>query len=107
MLHPSTFPILKFAIRSATAFVGHSFAPEDEDIVNQLTEFFSKLGVVCESGKRAEPASVSEKARKRIGDSEFFIGIYTRREPRNDGTFSTSSWIIEEKHLQLLKIKEC
>ena len=37
MIHPATFPIVKFAIRSATAFVGHSFAREDEEIVNQLT----------------------------------------------------------------------
>ena len=66
MFHPITFPILKFAVRHATAFVGHSFAEEDEDIVGRLIEFFSKLGVACDSGKRAEPTSVSDKVRKRI-----------------------------------------
>jgi tetratricopeptide (TPR) repeat protein len=106
MLHPSTFPILKFAVRQTTAFVGHSFAPEDEEIVDRLTDFFSKLGVACESGKRPEPTSVSDKVRKRIKDAEIFIGIFTRRgEARADGAYATSSWIVEEKAFALAENK--
>jgi tetratricopeptide (TPR) repeat protein len=106
MVHPATFPVLKFAVRQATAFVGHSFAPEDEEIVNRLTEFFSKLGVVCETGKRAEPTSVSDKIRKRIKEAELFIGIFTRRGvPRPDRSFEASSWIIEEKAVALAEGK--
>lgn len=97
MIHPSTFPQIQFAVRSATAFIGQSFSSKDEEIVRQLTEFFSKLGVVCVSGKGSEPTSVSDKVRRRIKEAEFFIGIFTRRELQEDGSFSTSSWVVEEK----------
>jgi tetratricopeptide (TPR) repeat protein len=106
MLHPSTFPILKFAVRAATGFVGHSFAREDEEIISQLTEFFSKLGVVCDSGKRAEPTSVSDKVRRRIRDAEFFIGIFTRRDAKSNGSYSTSSWVLEEKAFAIAEGKK-
>jgi len=107
MLHPAFFPILKFAVRHAAAFVAHSFATEDEDIINRLTDFFAKLGVSCESGKRAEPTSVSDKVQKRIRDCELFIGIFTRRgEPHEDGSYGTPAWLVEEKALAIAAHKK-
>jgi hypothetical protein len=57
--HPILFPVIKFGVRQATAFVGHSFLPKDEEIVGKLTEYFSKLGVDCDSGKKAEAVGIS------------------------------------------------
>jgi tetratricopeptide (TPR) repeat protein len=106
MSHPILFPVIKFGVRQATAFVGHSFLPEDEEIVGKLTEFFGKLGVVCDSGRKAEAVGVSEKVRSRIKESEFFIGIFTRREQTGDGKYTTSSWVIEEKSFALAQGKK-
>jgi hypothetical protein len=88
---------IRFAIREATAFVGHSFADEDEQLVEQIKQFLSKLGLKCDSGKRAEPKGISDKVRERILAAELFVGIFTRRQAQADGKFSTSAWTIEEK----------
>lgn len=88
---------IRFAIREAPAFVGHSFAVEDREIVEKLIQFLTKLGVKCDTGLRAEPRGVSDKVRERINAAELFVGIFTRRDKKEDGTFSTSAWTIEEK----------
>jgi hypothetical protein len=106
MNHALLFPNIKFGIRSATAFVGHSFAKDDEEIVDELCDFFTKLGMVCDSGRRAEPIGVSAKVRKRIKDAEVFIGIFTRDTPKPDGTFTTRPWLIEEKTFALTEGKK-
>jgi hypothetical protein len=58
--------LIKFAVREAAAFVGHSFAEDDRQVVGRITAFLSKLGVTCDSGQRAEPRQISEKVLERI-----------------------------------------
>lgn len=97
MYPPITFQRLKFAIREVPAFVGHSFDDLDKPIVDQIIQIITKLGVQCESGRRAEALSVSEKVRERISAAEIFVGIFTRRDEIRNGQYSTSPWVIEEK----------
>src|SRR4051794_25123582 len=92
-----SFSLIKFAVREATAFVAHSFAEEDRQVVERVSQFLSKLGVTCDSGQRAEPRSVSEKVLERLLAAELFVGVFTRRDQKPDGTYSTSPWLIEEK----------
>jgi hypothetical protein len=106
MNHPLLFPNIKFGIRSATAFVAHSFAKEDEEIVDELCDFFTKLGMICDSGRRAEPIGISAKVKKRIKEAEVFIGIFTRDTAKRDGTFTTRPWLIEEKTFALTEGKK-
>ncbi len=90
--------LIKFAVREATAFVAHSFADEDRQVVERVSQFLSKLGVTCDSGHRAEPRSVSEKVLARLLAAELFVGIFTRRDKKPDDTrYTTSPWLIEEK----------
>jgi tetratricopeptide (TPR) repeat protein len=89
--------LIKFAVREATAFVAHSFADEDREVVERISQFLSKLGVSCDSGYRAEPRSVSEKVLARLLAAELFVGIFTRRDKKPDETYTTSPWLIEEK----------
>ena len=89
--------LIKFAVREATAFVAHSFADEDRQVVERISQFLSKLGVACDSGHRPEPRSVSEKVLERLLAAELFVGIFTRRDKKQDDTFTTSPWLIEEK----------
>jgi len=88
---------VKFGIREATAFVGHSFADDDQHIVQQLIKFLTKLGIKCETGLRPEPRGVSDKVNERIRAAELFVGIFTRRDKHESGSYSTSAWTIEEK----------
>lgn len=94
---PYVLQQIRFAIRETTAFVGHSFAEEDERVVEQIKHFLSKLGVKCDSGKRPEPKGISDKVKQRIDDAELFVGIFTRHLQQEDGSYSTSAWIVDEK----------
>jgi hypothetical protein len=94
---PSVLQQIRFAVREATAFVGHSFAEEDERVVEQIKQFLSKLGVKCDSGKRPEPKGISDKVKERIHAAELFVGIFTRHLQQEDGSYSTSAWIVDEK----------
>jgi len=94
---PDALRNLKFAIRETTAFVAHSFSGEDREIVEQIISFLTKLGVKCETGKRAEPKAISDKVNQRIDAAELFVGIFTRKQKSTGGKFSTSGWVIEEK----------
>ena len=89
--------LIKFAVREATAFVAHSFAEEDREVVERVIQFLSKLGVTCDSGHQAEPRSVSEKVLARLLAAELFVGIFTRRDKKPDHRYTTSPWLIEEK----------
>jgi hypothetical protein len=79
-------------------FVGHSFSPEDIDIVNNVKVFLSYFGLEVESGDRPDARSISEKIKSRIIDCDIFLGIFTKRERLGETEeFSTSQWVMEEK----------
>lgn len=82
---------IRFAVREATAFVAHSFSEGDEQLVEQIKEFLSKLGLKCDSGKKPEPREISDKIKQRIQAAEVFVGIFTRHLQQEDGSFSASA----------------
>jgi tetratricopeptide (TPR) repeat protein len=88
---------IRFAVREATAFVAHSFSEQDERLVEQIKRFLSNLGLKCESGRKPEPKEISDKIKERILAAEVFVGIFTRHLQQEDGSFSTSAWMIDEK----------
>src|SRR5947208_11917175 len=96
-MDPTLLQGIRIGIREVSAFVGHSFAEEDEQVVNAITQFLTKLGLRCDSGRRAEPRGVSDKVRTRIEAAEVFVGIFTRKSALPDGHYSTSAWVVEEK----------
>ncbi|MDB5327514.1 MAG: hypothetical protein JWM57_3083 [Phycisphaerales bacterium] len=98
---PHVLTKIKFAVREVSAFVGHSFSPDDRDLVDLILEFLKHLGVSSDTGRRPEPIGVTEKVKKRLQQAEIFIGIFTRRDQKSDGTFTTSPWVIEEKAMAI------
>ena len=67
------------------AFVGHSFMPEDEDVVRKYLKFFDQVkgmvsGFTWEHAEPAEPKVLCEKVRGVIKDKNLFIGICTNKE---------------------------
>jgi tetratricopeptide (TPR) repeat protein len=106
IVRPHVLRQIRFAVREATAFVGHSFAEEDERVVEQIKQFLSKLGVKCDSGKRPEPKGISDKVKERIQAAELFVGIFTRHLRQEDGSYSTSAWVVDEKATALATGKQ-
>jgi len=80
---------------------GTSFAEENKSLVKGLVQFFEKLGLATESGRRAEPRGVSEKVKERLRACEIFIGVFTRRNYLAEGSYSTSPWVVEEKAIAI------
>jgi tetratricopeptide (TPR) repeat protein len=106
MYPPHVLSSIRYAIRELPAFVGHSFAAKDRDIVDNMIQFVTKLGLKCESGLRPEANSITVKIKQRIQASEVFVGIFTRRNKQTDGSYSTSPWVIEEKTLAITQNKK-
>lgn len=59
------------------AFVGHSFDPKDENLINKILSFLTKNSITWDDGERAQNKDISDKIKKRICDNEIFIGIFT------------------------------
>lgn len=103
------------------AFVGHSFATEDHEVVEAFLKFLNQvkgmnIGFAWESAEPAEPKVLADKVKGLIQDKNLFIGICTRKEAAieptrlfkcrfnrkllkaNEEHFSwkTSDWIIQE-----------
>lgn len=65
------------------AFVGHSFAEEDDGVVRAFLKYFDQvkkmnIGFDWEHAEAAEPKELAEKVLNLIEDKNLFIGICTR-----------------------------
>lgn len=81
-----------------TAFVGHSFAPADAQIVKCISEGLEAMGIMVVTGKKPKADRISEKVKKLIEAQHLFVGIFTRRDKLvGKKTWNTSAWVIEEK----------
>lgn len=96
-----------------TAFVGHSFANEDREVVDTFIGTLRALGMEVATGTRPKANSISEKVKRLIEGQHVFIGIFTRRDKlEGKDAWSTSAWVIEEKAYavaqkrQLILLKE-
>ncbi len=108
------------------AFVGHSFAAEDRELVRTFIDHFKTLakaypGFTWDHAEEAEPKPLSEKVLMKIQDKNVFIGICTRGEcvvgrknltrarfnrstlktTEQQVQWKTSDWIIQEIGLAL------
>lgn len=108
-------------VNGIKAFIGHSFAEEDEAVVRPFLEFCDSvkalgIGFSWEHAKPAEPRELAEKVLRMIEDKNLFIAICTKKErviahnnlkaswlrkgvfnaSDSDLGWKTSDWIIQE-----------
>lgn len=82
---------------SRSAFVGHSFLPEDQDIVSYVKDLLREMQINCITGERAEASEIHAKVKRRILDAEYFVGIFTRRHKIEDKQlWTTTEWVVQE-----------
>ena len=104
-----------------SAFVGHSFLPKDDSVVQNFLSYFDQVkgivpGFSWENAKKAEPDLLFEKVNRLFKDKNLFIGICTSNEAalpydalrtcwwnsdklvtvKNTVDLKTSDWIIQE-----------
>ncbi len=81
-----------------TAFVGHSFAPTDELVVDTVKRTLETLAIRVVTGEKPKADRISEKVKKLIDDQYLFVGIFTRRDKvARKNEWTTSAWVIDEK----------
>jgi len=92
-------PVLTSAPVFATAaFVGHSFAPADADVVSCVVGTLRAAGFQVETGQRPATAKVSDKVRRLLEAQSIFVGIFSRRDKvAKKKEWNTSAWVIDEK----------
>jgi hypothetical protein len=75
--------------------------------VNCITEGLKAMGIAVVTGKRPKADRISEKVKKLIEAQHLFVGIFTRRDKLvGKTTWSTSTWVIEEKAYAFAKNKK-
>jgi hypothetical protein len=81
-----------------TAFVGHSFAERDREVVQAVIETLTAIGIAVVTGEIPKANRISEKVKALIEGQDIFVGIFTRRDriARRD-EWTTSVWVIDEK----------
>jgi hypothetical protein len=86
------------ALLSPTAFVGHSFADRDREVVQSVIETLTALGIVVVTGERPKADRISEKVKSLIEAQDIFVGIFTRRDKiARRREWTTSVWVVDEK----------
>ena len=81
-----------------TAFVGHSFDTDDEEVVSFVIGVLEALGFSIQTGARPRAERISDKVKGMIDKQEIFVGIFTRRDRlAGKQQWTTTEWVIDEK----------
>jgi hypothetical protein len=79
---------------SNTVFLSHRFA--ETEYVSGLTRLLKENGFTAVTGSNVN-TYVSKAIVERIRSCEYFLCLFTRKDEKLDGTFTTSPWLLEEK----------
>ena len=93
-------------------FVGFGYNENDKWIQSLIIPFIEELGCNVVTGEDMQGEKLSDGVVERIKESDACIGFLTKRDPKQDGTFTTHKWVIEElalaldKNIPLFEIRE-
>ena len=90
-------PRAKTTFRAA-AFVGHSFAEGDREVVQAVINTLTGIGIAVVTGEIPRANRISEKVKALIEGQDIFVGVFTRRDKiARRKEWTTSTWVIDEK----------
>jgi hypothetical protein len=81
-------------VEAKTVFVSFSF--EETDYIGGIRQLLEQRGLRVITGDRAN-SSISASIIERIKKSECFLCIMTKDKRKEDGAYTTSPWLLEEK----------
>lgn len=84
-------------------FVGFGYNDNDKWISSLVIPFIKELGCEVNTGEDIQGDILSAAVIAKIEESDACIGFLTRREKKDDGTYTTHKWVIEELAIALGK----
>lgn len=88
----------KKEVEATTVFVGHSFAKNDEAVVDFVLKTFESIGIATVTGGKPRADRISDKVKDLINEQPIFVGIFTRRDKiSGKPQWTTTEWVIDEK----------
>ena len=81
-------------VKPKSVFLSYRFA--ESDYIEGLQTLLEREGFPVVTGQNAN-TFISQAILERIKSCEYFVCLMTRVEEKKDGTFTTSSWLLEEK----------
>jgi nucleoside 2-deoxyribosyltransferase len=79
-------------------FLSHRFA--EKEFVEGLTRLLQQSGFEVVTGQAAN-TYISKAIIERIRECDYFLCLMTRDAKKDDGTYTTSAWLLEEKGVAL------
>jgi len=75
-------------------FIGYDF--KDKDLFKELKILLENNGYDITTGDPDQIGSISQAILDKMWNSQFFIGIMTKRDEKEDRTYTTSVWVLQE-----------
>lgn len=78
-------------------FLAYSYTPEDNEFVAGFKTFLEDKGYTVVDGKADRLGSISKAILKKISSSKYTVIVMTKRDKKENGKYTTSAWLLEEK----------
>ena len=80
-----------------TLFLGYSYRQVDDEFVSGFKELLSDKGFEVIDGKADGLGSISQAIIEKISLADITVIVMTKRDKKENGKFTTSAWLLEEK----------
>ncbi|MBD3337641.1 MAG: hypothetical protein GF353_00940 [Candidatus Lokiarchaeota archaeon] len=93
--------IKKSSSKQKTIFIGYSYRIDDDEFVSGLKELLADKGYKIIDGKADRLGSISQAIIDKIKICDISIIVMTKRDKKENGKFTTTAWLLEEKGASL------
>ncbi len=88
-------------------FLSYSFNKDDTELVKGFIDFLESSGFKVITGVKNPIGSLSKSILRKIQSAEKFVVVMTKRDKKENGKYTTSSWLLEEKGVAIAYYKPC
>jgi len=88
---------VKKSTHNETIFLGYSYREADDEFVSGFKDLLVDKGFEVIDGKADGLGSISQAILEKISLSDIVVIVMTKRDKKENGKFTTSAWLLEEK----------
>lgn len=88
-------------------FLSYSFNERDKELVSGFIDLLSASDFHVVTGEKNPIGSLSKSIIGKIRNSSIFVVVMTKRDPKENSKYTTSSWLLEEKGVAIALNKPC